>query len=145
MIAGISFWSFYFRLYRGTIRTPQVAQSLEALHVAIDGKLLIIWDRLWAHRSRLVREHVDASGGQIVLEFQTAYVPATNPAECIWGYPKQRVTAKFRAKTLSPLASHARARLRSLHRRATLVTALWKRAEPFRNRHLLAQLSAVSS
>jgi hypothetical protein len=39
VIAGVSFWRFYFRLYGGTIRTPQVIQFLKALQVTIGKKL----------------------------------------------------------------------------------------------------------
>jgi hypothetical protein len=45
VIAGVSFWRFYFRLYGGTIRTPQVIEFLKALQATIGKKLLIIWDR----------------------------------------------------------------------------------------------------
>lgn len=31
VIAGVSFWRFYFRLYKGTIRTPQVIEFLKVL------------------------------------------------------------------------------------------------------------------
>ena len=34
----------------------------------IGKKLLIIWDGLQAHRSKLVRAHVEAQRGRIVLE-----------------------------------------------------------------------------
>jgi hypothetical protein len=57
-IAGLTFWSFYFRLYPGTVKSAQVVEFLEALVRQIDGPLLIVWDRLAAHRSRLVRDHL---------------------------------------------------------------------------------------
>lgn len=60
VIAGASFWRFCFCLYGGTIRTPQVIEFLKALQATIGKKLLIIWDRLQAHRSKLVRAHIEA-------------------------------------------------------------------------------------
>jgi hypothetical protein len=63
VIAGASFWRFYFRLFPGTIRTPQVIEFLKALKATIRKKLLIIWDRLHANRSKLVRQYVDAQDG----------------------------------------------------------------------------------
>ena len=47
-------------------------------------KLLIIWDRLQAHRSRLVRDYVDTEGGDIQLEFLPPYAPELNPVEYLW-------------------------------------------------------------
>jgi hypothetical protein len=55
-IAGITFWNFYFRLYPGTVKSPEVVDFLRALLRHIAGPLLIVWDRLAAHRSGLVRD-----------------------------------------------------------------------------------------
>jgi hypothetical protein len=42
--AGITWRNFYFRLYRGTIRTAQVLDFLNHLLRHLPGKLLVIWD-----------------------------------------------------------------------------------------------------
>ena len=60
LIAGVSFWRIYFRLFNGTIKGPQLVEFLKALAVTIRGKLLIIWDGLPAHRSRLVLDYVES-------------------------------------------------------------------------------------
>ena len=131
VIAGISFWRFYFRLYGGTIRTPQVIEFLKALQATIGKKLLIIWDRLQAHRSKLVRAHVEAQCGAIALEFLPAYAPELNPVEHIWGYLKHHAMPNFCARDLGHLAHRARRHLRSMQRRSTLVCAFWRQAELF--------------
>jgi hypothetical protein len=51
VIAGLSYWRFYFRLFNGSIKSPQIVEFLKALQATIGKKLLIIWDRLQAHRS----------------------------------------------------------------------------------------------
>ncbi|MGH8201015.1 MAG: transposase [Steroidobacteraceae bacterium] len=58
---------------------------MKALQKTIGKKILIIWDRLQAHRSKLVRAHLEAQNGQIVLESLPAYAPELSPVECIWG------------------------------------------------------------
>jgi transposase len=131
VIAGTSFWRFYFRLFAGTIRTPQVIEFLKALKATIGKKLLIIWDRLQAHRSRLVREYVEAQRGAISLEFLPAYAPELNPVECIWGYLKHHAMPNYCARDLGDLAQRASRNLRSMQRRTTLVRAFWKQAELF--------------
>lgn len=145
VIAGVSFWRFYFRLYRGTIRTPQVIEFLNALQATIGRKLLIIWDRLQAHRSKLVREHVDAQHGAIALEYLPAYAPELNPVECIWGYLKHHAMPNYCARELGDLAQRARRHLRSMQRRSTLVCAFWQQAELFRTCHVLTQVSIVAT
>ena len=123
MIAGVSFWRFYFRLYNGTIRSAQIVEFLKALQATIGRKLLIVWDRLQAHRSKLVRAHVDSQRGALALEFLPAYAPELNPVECIWGYLKQHAMPNFCARDLGHLARRARRHLRSMQRRSTLVCA----------------------
>ena len=51
-MAGVTWWNFYFRLFPGTIRSPQVIEFLEHLLRHIPGKLLVVWDGLTGHRSR---------------------------------------------------------------------------------------------
>ena len=68
-VAGISFRNIYFKLVQGAVLAEIVA-FLKALRRHLgDRKLLIVWDRLQAHRSRLVREYVESQEGAIHLEF----------------------------------------------------------------------------
>ena len=51
-IAGVTWWNFYFRLFPGAIRSPQIIEFLAHLSRHIPGKLLIVWDGLPGHRSQ---------------------------------------------------------------------------------------------
>ena len=79
-MAGITVWNFYFRLFSGSIKAPQVIDFLEHLLRQIGSKLIIIWDGLPVHRSRLVREFVTQQRGQIHLEYLPAYAPEASEA-----------------------------------------------------------------
>jgi transposase len=87
--AGITWWNFYFRLYPGAIRAPQVVEFLHHLLRHLPGKLLVIWDGLPQHRARLVTEFIRAPQGRLVIERLPGYAPELNPVEYIWGYWKQ--------------------------------------------------------
>jgi len=130
VIAGLSFWRFYFRFFPGSIKSAQIVEFLKALRTTIGRRLLIVWDRLQAHRSRIVREYVERDGG-IALEYLPPYAPDLNPVECIWGYLKSHAMPNFCARDLQHLGRHASSRLRSMQRRNTLVAAFWKQAELF--------------
>lgn len=78
-ISGVSFWRFYFRLFPGSIKSPQIVEFLKALLATIGKRLLIIWDRLQAHCSRLVREYVEQQRGSIALEFLPPHAPELIP------------------------------------------------------------------
>src|SRR6266513_272643 len=128
-IAGITLYRFYFRLFPGAIKGPQLIEFLHALGRQIRRKVLVVWDGLPAHRSQLVRDYVDGLKGAIQLEYLPAYAPELNPTEYIWGHLKQHELGNFCARTFGELTYRARNRLRSMQRRHTLVTAFWKQAE----------------
>jgi len=85
IIAGITWWEFYFRLYRGSIKGRQAVEFLGHLRRQIPGQLLVIWDGLAVHRSRAVQRYVKRTQGDIVLARLPAYAPELNPVEYIWG------------------------------------------------------------
>jgi hypothetical protein len=60
-IAGVTWWNFYFRLFPGAIRSPQIIEFLSHLLRHIPGKLLIVWDGLPGHRSRAVWDFCNSS------------------------------------------------------------------------------------
>jgi transposase len=130
-IAGIIWWTFYFRLFPGTIRSPQVVEFLAHLMRHIPGDILVIWDGLRSHRSRLVRDFVEETNGRIEIEFLPAYAPELNPVEFIWGHLKHHDLPNLCPKNLCRLSEHARKALRRMRRRPTLVTAFWKQAKLF--------------
>ncbi len=131
VMAGITWWTFFFRLFPGAIRGPQVVTFLEHLLRHLPGKLLVIWDRLGPHRSRLVRDFVAAQDGRLAVEFLPAYAPELNPVEYIWGYLKHHELPNLCPRSLWHLSDHARRALRRMRRRPTLVTAFWEQAQLF--------------
>ena len=130
-MAGVTWWTFYFRLFPGTIRSPQVVQFLTHLMRHIPGNLVVVWDGLRSHRSRLVKEFVASTNGRLELEFLPAYAPELNPVEYLWGHWKKHELPNFCPKDYGELSYYARRALRKMRRRPTLVTAFWKQAKLF--------------
>ena len=128
IIAGIAWWRFYFRFSPGAICSPQVVEFLKVLRLHIPGPMLIIWDGLKVHKSRLVRDYVEDDGA-IQLEPLPAYAPELKPTEYIWGYLKTHESANLCTSHLEPVRELASRRLRPMQRRTTLVQAFWKQAE----------------
>ena len=127
-IAGITWWNFYFRLYPGALRGPQVVDFLQHLSRHLRGKLLVIWDGLPCHRSRLVREYLEQQTGRMVIEQLPAYAPELNPVEFLWGYWKNHELPNLCPQGYFVLSAHARAALRRMRRRLTLVITFWQQA-----------------
>lgn len=130
-MAGVTWWNFYFRLYPGSIRSPQVVHFLTHLMRHVRGDLLVIWDGLKSHRSHMVWDFVRQQKGKLWIEFLPAYAPELNPVEYLWGYWKVHELPNFCPKTFSDLSYHAIRALRRMRRRPTLVAAFWKQAELF--------------
>lgn len=67
-IAGLSFWRFCFRFFRGITCGLQVVEFRENL-------------RAQMHDSRLVRQWLDGQPGAVQIEFLPDYAPELNPFE----------------------------------------------------------------
>jgi len=126
--AGLTLRNFYFRLYPGAVGELEVIDFLKALVRHIATPLLIVWDRLPAHRSGLVKEFLEGSQGHIVTEYLPAYAPELNPVEYIWAHWKQHELANVCPKDYWELSEVARQALRRMRRRPRLVIAFWKQS-----------------
>lgn len=131
MMAGLSFTNAYFRFHEGTIRSAQIVEFLKALVKQVGRRLLIVWDGLRAHRSRLVREYVDGLKGRVALAFLPPYAPDLNPVEYLWAWLKRHALANYCPDSIAELAHTARAKLKSAQRRPKLIAAFWKQADLF--------------
>jgi transposase len=127
--AGITWWNFYFRLYRRTIRAAEVADFLGHLLHHLSGKLLVVWDGLPAHRGRVVKRFIAAQHGRIATEQLPAYTPELNPVEYIWGYWKHHELPNFCPRDFGQLSYQARRALRRMRRRPPLVRSFRRQAQ----------------
>jgi DDE superfamily endonuclease len=75
VIAGLSRTNCMFRLHEGSIKKEQHVEFLKALHAHLKRPLLIIWDGLKAHRSKLVRDYLDSTEGAVQMAFLPPYSP----------------------------------------------------------------------
>jgi len=128
-LAGVSFYQFYFKLIEGAVKAPHVVAFLRQLQERIGRPLLVIWDGLGAHRSRMVRRYVEGLQGAIRLAPLPAYAPELNPVEYLWGHWKHHELPNLCAATLAMLSRHARRALQRMQKRSRLVKAFWIQAE----------------
>ena len=129
VIAGITHTSCMFRLYEGSIKKEQHVEFLKALRAHLKRPLLIIWDGLKAHRSKLVREYLDSTGGDVQMAFLPPYSPDLNPVEFLWAWLKRHALANFCPSDLTELNTAARSKLRSAQRRPSIIAACRVQAE----------------
>jgi transposase len=121
-------WNFYFRLYPGAAKSPQVVDFLTALVRHIRQPLILVWDRLPAHRSGMVRDYLSSLQGRIYVEYLPSYAPELNPVEYIWAHWKQHELPNVCPKDFWQLSEAARRTLRRMRQRPRLITAFWQQA-----------------
>lgn len=128
VIAAIDAATFRFHFVAGAMKADQLAGFLKTLCCTTCERLMIIWDGLPGHKSRLVKNQVGSMNGQIVMNYLPAYAPELNPVEYIWAYLKQHEIANQCAQTIGEVAKLASRRLKSMQHRHDLVRGFWKHA-----------------
>lgn len=129
VVAGLTRTTCLFRLHEGSIKKEQLVEFLKALHRHLQRPLLIIWDQLRAHRSKLVRDYLDSTAGALQMAFLPAYAPDLNPVEYLWAWLKRHALANYCPANLSELHRTARNKLKSAQRRPTIIAACWAQAD----------------
>jgi putative transposase len=72
---------FYFQVQQRAYESTAVLRFLDALHRAVPGKLLIIWDGAPIHRSALVQTYLADHQDWLRIEPLPGYAPGLNPDE----------------------------------------------------------------
>lgn len=112
-----------FRLHRGNITSDEVIAFLRHLRRHVRGQVVLIWDGLPAHRSRVTREYIESQRRWLQVERLPAYAPELNPVEPFWQWLKHGRLANVGDEDLEPLAGRIRRGVKSGRRRQNLLWA----------------------
>lgn len=112
-------WYLNFHIDR-SIRQEQVIEFLRDLLRHIRGEVILIWDRLNAHRGKRVRSFV-AGHPRLHVEFLPAYAPELNPNEYAWSYFKCRSLANYCPDDVDELADTVKRTAAKLRTQQTLL------------------------
>jgi transposase len=75
------------RIHRTNIRGPLMDEFLKSLHRQLRRQIILVWDRLGAHRSS--RAHLERTHGSwFQFEWLPAYAPELDPVEQCWNHAK---------------------------------------------------------
>jgi transposase len=117
----------YARHFRGTIRAEQVIAALRHFRRRVGSPLLVVWDRLNAHRAALVLALVAAHPRDYRLEFLPPYAPDLNPEELCNGAVK-RALLNAVPGSVDDLHAAARRGFRRLAGRPDLLRSFFRHA-----------------
>ena len=112
--------------FPGAIDGACVASALRHIRRYLKGPLIVICDRLAAHRSKPVRDLL-AEDRQIEMEFLPAYSPQLNPEEYCHGYAKERVRNSL-PRTLDELLRGIEQEFNKMRRRPKLIDSFFAHA-----------------
>jgi transposase len=124
---------FCFRLHpEANIDTRRICAFLTQLRRMVRSPVVLIWDRLQAHRCPRMRAF--AQQRRIHLEWLPPYAPELNPVEYSWCWLKHSALANYAAPDAPQLARVARGHARHLQHCPSL---LWSFIEhsPLSLRH----------
>jgi transposase len=125
VIGGITIKSLYFQLHEDSVKAPEVVAFLGHLQQHIPGKLLVVWDGLPAHRSKVVAEYLASTKDRVWVERWPGYAPELNPIEYLWGYAKGNDLANFAPKELWELSRAARKAFTRVRKVKRCLRAFW--------------------
>lgn len=80
----------YKRHFEHAIKGEDVVVGLRHLQRQVSGPLILVWDRLNAHRAKVVKQYLASEPG-IQVEWLPAYAPELNPEEQVHGNIKQHL------------------------------------------------------
>jgi transposase len=66
-------------------------QFLKQLMIGAERPIILVDDGHPVHRSKIVAEYVESTGGQLELHFLPPYSPQLNTDKQVWEHVKQRV------------------------------------------------------
>lgn len=107
---------FLLRIHREAVRAPVVCRMLRELRQHTRGRVVLLWDRLPAHRARTVRTLLDAERPWLTVAWLPAYAPELNPVEQVWSTLKRKDLGNRVPETLKDLTRHVRSGARRIGR-----------------------------
>lgn len=110
---------------------PAIVHFLEHLLRHIPGKLLVVWDRLPAHRSKVIKAFLRQGGTQrLYLAQLPSYAPDLNPDEGVWNYLKRVELKNVCCHDLPELRCELRKAVARLRHKTTVIQGFIRQVYP---------------
>lgn len=114
----------FFRLYpQHNVDAAKCREFLRQLLVNVRKPIIVVWDRLKAHRSIKVRKFVQSTNGRLSLEYFPPYAPDLNPTEYLWAHLKGHSLSNYVPKNAEDLFKSAKRGLCKTRRNKSVLLA----------------------
>lgn len=118
-----------FMITEGTVGAAQFIEFLKRLLVGAANPVFLIVDGHPAHRSKMVKEFVAQSCGELELYNLPAYSPELNPDELVWKHLKNDVVGKQTVRDKSELRKLVDRTMRSIQKLPNLLRSFFQHPE----------------
>jgi putative transposase len=117
---------WYLHVHPGrSIKQAEVMAFLSDLLRHLRGQVILIWDRLNAHRGKEVQAFL-AKRPRLQTVFLPPYAPELNPNEYAWSYLKCRSLANYAPEDLDELEAATTTAVKAIHSRQSLLRGFLK-------------------
>jgi transposase len=117
----------YARHFRTSISSEIVISALRSFRRRIGTPLLVVWDRLNAHRSKLTSAFIAAHPQDFAVAYLPAYAPELNPEEQCNAFVK-RAMENALPRSVADLHRLARREFARLQRRPEMIVRFFRHA-----------------
>ncbi|EMF83150.1 DDE family endonuclease [Leptospira weilii serovar Topaz str. LT2116] len=128
VIGAISKKDFHFQIIRGSVKSRDLIYFLKILLKENRKKILIVWDNLFAHKSKAMNEFLKENEKRLRVEYLPPYAPELNPQEYIWCRWKRNYMANFCPQNLSQLIKRTKSSLGILKSNTISFDSYWRQA-----------------
>lgn len=118
--------AFWFATYAGGLNGDLFVILLRRLMRNRRRPLHLVLDNLPAHKTRAVRDYVNAQKGKLTLHFLPGYAPELNPDELVWSYAKSTGVARSPLRAGEKLGDRVQAQLSEIARQPDLVRSFFR-------------------
>lgn len=101
----------------GSVKSPDIIDFLRSLRRHVRGPVVLLWDRLAAHRSAVVRDFLRAQRHWLRAEHFPPYAPELNPVEQLWANLRCQELANHAADDLDDIRRRVDTGKRRVRRR----------------------------
>lgn len=113
-------------VHQGSIRGTHVVRFLNGLRRHRRRPVILLWDRLPAHRSRRVARALAAHRAWLRVEWLPCYAPELNPVEPLWNHLDTTALANTPVENLPRLRQRIRAGVQRLRQNPSLTRGFLK-------------------
>jgi transposase len=115
------------RHFHGAIDSAKVICAVRYFQRRFGRRLLLVWDRLNAHRSAVTRQFLAAQAHAVAVAYLPAYAPELNPEEQCNAWVK-RTLENALPNSVDDLAALARRGFRRLQRHPAMIVTFFHHA-----------------